>query len=288
MHGSYTWGISNASFLWFYGILCVLTLSGIWRWRRSLLNAGDSNARPGPFDAYDLAMLNGGPQLVITIAAAKLHRIGSLAHGTSGRTVEVRQRPDEADDRSGALEREVYEVVLRNPGVCARALRKELEVCAPMQQLAFTLTQAGLLLDEGARARINRLWLWILPLLALGIARVVEGSEADASVAYTDMMLAALALATLWLAMQRRWATAPGRRLLDTERGGRRTLGRVPSQEEIPRALALYGAGALWAADPGIAFAWAVPRERGSTWTGGGDGCGAGVGAGGADWGGGG
>jgi uncharacterized protein (TIGR04222 family) len=275
MNGSHTWGISNASFLWFYGIACLLTLGGIWRRRRSLLNAGDCSARPERLDAYDLAMLNGGPQLVITIAAAKLHRIGSLAHGTSGRAVEVRQRPGDADDRAAALEREVYEAVLRNPGVCARSLRKELEACAPIQQLACALTQSGLLLDERTRARINRLWLWILPVPALGIARVVQGSANDAAVASTDVMLAALALATLWLAVQRRWATARGRRLLDTERGGRTTLGRVPSQEELPRALALYGAGALWAADPGIAFAWAVPRERGSTWTGGGDGGGA-------------
>jgi uncharacterized protein (TIGR04222 family) len=268
MNGSHTWGISNASFLWFYGIICLLTLGGIWRWRRRLLNAGDGGARPERMDAYDLAMLNGGPQLVITIAAAKLHRIGSLAHGTSGRAVEVRRRPGEADDRAAALEREVYEAVLRNPGVCARSLRKELEVCAPVQQLAFTLTRSGLLLDERTRARMKRLWLWILPVLALGIARVVEGSDAGAAVAYTDMLLAALALATLWLAVQCRWATARGRRLLDTERGGRKTLGRVPDQDEIPRALALYGAGVLWVADPGIAFAWAVPRERGSTWTG--------------------
>jgi uncharacterized protein (TIGR04222 family) len=276
MNDSYTWGISNASFLWFYGILCLLTLAGIWRRRTSLLNAGDDSARPERLDAYDLAMLNGGPQLVITIAAAKLHRLGSLAHGPSGRAVEVRQRPDEALDRAGAIEREVYELVLRNPGVCARSLREELETCAPMQQLARTLRQSGLLLDDGTRAQISRLWLWILPLLALGIACVVAGSANDAAVAYTGMMLAALALATLWLAVQPRWATARGRRLLDAERAGRKTLGRVPSQEEIPTALALYGAGALWVADPGVAFAWAVPRERGSTWTGGGEGCGAG------------
>jgi uncharacterized protein (TIGR04222 family) len=280
MNDSHTWGISNASFLWVYGIACLLTLGGIWRWRRSILNAGDDSTRPERLDPYELAMLNGGPQLVITIAAAKLHRLGSLAHGASGRAVEVRRRPGEGDDRAAALEREVYEAVLSNPGVCARSLRQELEVCAPIRQLAFTLSQSGLLLDERMRARINRLWLWILPLLALGIARVVAGGDADASVPYTDMMLAALALAALWLAVQRPWATARGRRLLDTERGGRRTLGRVPDQDEIPRALALYGAGALWLADPGIAFAWAVPRERGSTWTGGADGVGGGIGAG--------
>jgi uncharacterized protein (TIGR04222 family) len=143
-------------------------------------------------------------------------------------------------------------------------------VCVPIRQLACALTQSGLLLDDGRRVQINRLWLWALPLLALGIARVVAGSVNDAAVVYTGMTLAALALATLWLAVQRRSATARGRRLLDIERDGRKTLGRVPSQEEIPTALALYGAGALWVTDPGVAFAWAIPRERGSTWAGGG------------------
>jgi len=288
MNSSYTWDFTNASFLWFYGILCALTLGGIWRRRRSLLNACDGRADPDRFDAYDLAMLNGGPQLVITIAAARLHRLGSLAHGTSGREVKVRQRPDEADSGIGALEHEVYDVVLRNPGVCARTLRKEIEVCVPIQQIICTLTRSGLLLDDGMRAQINRLWLWVLPVLALGTVRVVAGSEHDTSIPYTGMMLVALAAAALWLAMQRPRATARGQRLLDSQRAGCRTLGHVPSQEEIPTALALYGAGALWVADPGIAFAWAVPRERGSTWTGDEDGCGAGFGADGGHCGGGG
>ncbi len=72
----------------------------------------------------------------------------------------------------------------------------------------------------------------------------------------------------MWLATQRPRATARGRRLLKTERAGRRTHGRMPSRCEIPAAVALYGAGVLWVADPGIAFAWDVPRERGTTWTG--------------------
>ena len=277
MTHSHPWEVSNATFLLGYAVLCVVTLGGIWLRRRRLLNAGDaSGAPPRKFNAYEVAMLNGGPQLAITIAAAELHRAGSLAWQGSRRLLQVRQRPDRDADGTGELEDEVFDAVLGDPGADTRTLRKQLETCASIQRLASTLVDAGLLLDDRRRAQVNRLWIWAVPLLALGIARVVAVSDDDGAVAQVTMMLLAPTIAAVWLAMQRPWATARGRRLLKYQRAGRKTLGHIPSQTEIPAAVALFGAGALWIADPDVAFAWAVPRERGSTLTGGGGGCGAG------------
>jgi uncharacterized protein (TIGR04222 family) len=278
MTASHVWGVGNTTFLWCYGALCALILAGIWLRRMSLLNVRDDTARPPSCDAYGLAMLNGGPQLAITIAAAELHRVGSLARGSSGKLVKVTQRPDRVADGTGELEDEVFDAVLRNPGVSARTLRRELDGCAPIRRIASTLIQAGLLLDDRGRAQLNRLWVWTLPLLVLGIARLTAvGGDDEAATSLTVMLLALTAVA-MWLAMQRPRATARGRRLLKTERAGHRTHGRMPSRTEIPAAVALYGAGVLWVADPGIAFAWDVPRERGTTWTGDAGGCGAGFG----------
>ena len=268
MTASHVWGVSNATFLWCYAFVCALILAGIWLRRRSLLTVHGGGACPPSCDAYELAMLNGGPQLAITIAAAELHRVGALACGGSGKLVKVGQQPDRVAEGAGELEDEVFDAVLRNPGVSARALRRELDGCAPIRRIASTLTQAGLLLDDRRRAQVNRLWVWTLPLLVPGIARVTAAGGDDAAVTSLTMMLLGLATVALWLATQRPRATARGRRLLRAERAGRRTHGRMPRRAEIPAAVALYGAGVLWVADPGIAFAWDVPRERGTTWTG--------------------
>ena len=280
MAASHIWGLSSAAFLWSYGALCGLALIGVWLRRRHLLGAGGPTAAPRAFDAYELAMLNGGPQLVITIAAAQLHRIGSLGRGYKDTPLKVKRRPERTADGVGELEEEVFDAVLHNPGMAARSLRKELADCAPIRRMAGTLTEAGLLLDDRRRAALQRLWLWLVPLTALGIARVAAAGGDDGSRTAIAGLVLALAVTAVWLALQRPRATAQGRRLLDGERAGRKTLGRTPSQAEIPAAVALYGAGALWVADPNIASTWDVPREHGSALAGGGGrGCGAGGGA---------
>ena len=180
----------------------------------------------------------------------------------------ARRQPDRVADGTGELEDEVFSAVHRSPGASARTLRRGLDGCAPIRRIAAGLTEAGLLLDDRRRAHINRLWAWILPLLILGIARVTAVGGDDEAVTPLTTMLFALATAAVWLATQRPRATARGRRLLKSERAGRRTHGRMPRRSEIPVAVALYGAGVLWVADPGMAFAWDVPRERGTTWIG--------------------
>lgn len=137
------------------------------------------------------------------------------------------------------------------------------------------LTAAGLLLDGPRRAQVNWLWLWSLPLLALGVVRVVAGIQEDRPSTYLEIGVLAVAAGTMWLARQRVRATAAGQRLLDSERGGRTSPAHTPVGAEIPLAVAVFGAGALWAADPAMASAWSIPRER--AWgSHGGGGCGGG------------
>ncbi|MDX6718915.1 MAG: hypothetical protein QOJ63_1169 [Solirubrobacteraceae bacterium] len=280
MNDTYTWGISGTSFLWAYGILCVLTAGGIWLRRASLLSARDAGVPSGGLDAHELAMLNGGPQLAITIAATKLHRLGALAAGASGTVTGAAGRPAHGDDDIGELEHEVYDAVERDPGISSRALCRRLEERPPIQRMVSELTDRGLLLDDATRRRITWLWLWAVPVLALGVARLVAGIQNGRPIEYLALVLAAAASAMLCyaFALARPWATARGRELLDTERGGRKKLDHLPIGAEIPMAVALFGAGALWTADPIFASAWEVPRERsGFGWgTGSGGGCGGG------------
>ena len=109
MNESPTWGISGQTFLWCYAVAFVVTAGAVWLRRNSLLNAQDG-AKPSKLDVYELAMLNGGPQLAITIATAKLHRVGALvtSSGKKLRTAgpaEERQRRGDRRSRPRGLRR---------------------------------------------------------------------------------------------------------------------------------------------------------------------------------------
>lgn len=268
------WGIGGTSFLVGYGIAVVLVALGVWIARRGLLKSRASSGVAG-LDVYELATLNGGPQLAITVAAAKLHARGALAPSATRCTVVAAGRPDAAEP-VGEIEQEIIDVA--QPGISCGDLRAQVLPSAPINRMVSKLQDAGLLLDERTRSRLRRQWLWALPLLGLGVARLVTGIQNDGEILYLLVLVIAAAIGTLWLAEQRVHATAAGKRLLAARRDGRKTLGHIPTQSEIPLAVALFGGGALWVADPAFASALGVPREHGSTWTGGGGGCGSGCG----------
>ncbi|MEY2515568.1 MAG: hypothetical protein QOJ89_2926 [bacterium] len=276
MDETYTWGISGPSFLWLYAGLCAVTAVAIWLLRRRLLNAGSGGPAPAALDVYELAMLNGGPALAITTAAAKLHSDGALGSGADAKTIVAASRRAGATD----LEHEVYSAVERTNGISGRVLRRQLEDCATLREMASRLTDAGLLLEDGRRALVDSLWLLAVPLVLLGVARAIAGVHNDRPVLYIVIMTFAVVWATARFAFKRARATARGQQRLDSERGGRTSVAHTPVGAEIPLAVALFGSGVLWAADPAIASAWAVPREHawagGSGSSGGGSSCGGG------------
>jgi uncharacterized protein (TIGR04222 family) len=277
-----TWGISGQTFLWLYVAAFLVTACGVWTRRKSLLNALDGSLPSGGADVYDLAMLNGGPRLAITIAVAKLHRLGAFVTGP-GKKLRVASRPKSGVEDVAELDHEVYDAVERSPGTTARKLERDLADGQAVRRLASRLTDTGLLLDDATRAQVNALWLWFVPVIVLGLARVAAGIQNERPVTILVIGLCAIVFVTLKVAMSRPRATARGQELLDSQRAGRKTLGHTPSGAEIPLAVALFGAGALWAADPGLASTLSIPRER-AAWAGGGNGgggCGAGGGFGG-------
>ena len=272
-----TWGISSPTFLWLYAVAFVVTACGAWLRRKRLLNAQDGRAPSQTLDVYELAMLNGGPPLAITIAMAKLHRLGGLVAG-SGKKIRTAGRPKSDSEEITDLDHEVYDVADRSPGITARKLEREVAGGMAIQALQSRLTQAGLLLDDETREKVNWNWLLFLPVIGLGAARIVAGIQNERPVAFLVIAVCVVVFVTIMVARSRPRATARGQELLDSQRGGRKTLGHTPMGAEIPMALALFGAGALWAADPGLASTLEIARER-ATWAGGGGGgCGAGGG----------
>jgi len=258
MDETYTWGISGGSFLWLYAALCVATAVGVYLLRRGLLNAAAGAPTIPELAVYELALLNGGPQLAITSAAAKLHNDGAVATGAKDKTIVAVTRPADGDE----LEHEVYSAVERTSAISSRALRRELEQCGTIRHMATKLTDAGLLLGEGRRALVNSLWLAGAAIAAVGVARIVAGMLNGRAVGFLVVIVFAVGLATMRFARPCTYATARGLKLLDGRRGGSTTIAHTPVGAEIPLAVALYGTGVLWAADPGIASAWAVPREH--------------------------
>ncbi|HEU0316259.1 MAG TPA: TIGR04222 domain-containing membrane protein, partial [Solirubrobacteraceae bacterium] len=116
-----TWNIPGPTFLWAYLGLGALLAAGVWLCRRGI---GPPAAGAGALDAYDVALLNGGPALAITAATATLRQLGLIVPGGTPRT--LRAAPAERTRRADALERAVYDAVARTPDVATRTLEAEL------------------------------------------------------------------------------------------------------------------------------------------------------------------
>lgn len=266
-----TWGIGSTQFLWLYGGLCAALAAAIWHVRRRALGGDPAGKDPAPdLGIYKTAMLNGGPQLAITTAATQLHRQGVLAAGVVPRTHVVAGVLAPHADR---LEGAVFEAVRGEPGISTSDLRGRLAASEPVRRLTDELTECGLLLDKDVARQVRRLWLWVLPLVALGAVGLLIGIGQEA-VGYLAIMVAAACAGALWLFRRRgTTATARGRELVRARRRERGDLQRSPVAAESALAVALFGSAALWLADPALATTLDVPREDESSLYRGGGGC---------------
>ena len=104
--------------------------------------------------------------------------------------------------------------------------------------------------------------------VALIVGALVRGAaESDLGVA-TELMLDAMFIGAgvvLLLKGKAHRLTLRGRTLLETRRRGGAALRTPTAGADLPMAVALFGGGVLWHADPAFAAAWQVPREDGTT-----------------------
>ena len=273
-----TWGIRSQTFLWLYGGLCVLWGVGVMAWRSRILGrGGKSKWRPAD---YELALLSGGPQLAVTAAAARLRADEALEPGDRRHTLRTNRQAPERQDK---LEREVLAAAARSPHTTFRRLRAEVARGPAIRGMSAHLVKEGLLLSSARRTQLRWLWTSMVPLLALGVARLIAGLNHHKPVTYLLFIILALVAFPLILGGRRRWTTAAGEELVESRRLSQRNWRANPGQITPALAVALFGGGALWALDPAFAAAMAMPRGSVAGWAsgsggyyGGGGGCGSG------------
>jgi uncharacterized protein (TIGR04222 family) len=258
-----TWGISGTNFLLIYLGLAAVTAIAIAVRRRALLGSPFGGRDTSLLD-YQLALLNGGPELAVMVAVARLRGAHVLAPGPEAKTLRIHSRPKRELD---PLEREVFMQVSNNPDLTTRDIRVEVATGPTVAELEQVMRADGLLVDRKTARQLWLLCLWPLPLLALGIVRLIDGAHNHKPIGYLTVLVIAMAAAMVWLAFTRPRATAKGMAALESAQRQRANWRRAPRDIAPGLAVALFGGAALWAVDPSFAAACSIPREMvGTGW----------------------
>ena len=195
-----TWGISGPTFLWLYAAAFLVTACGVWLRRKGLLNAQDGRAPSATPDVYELAMLNGGPQLAITIAIAKLHRLGALVAG-SGKKIRTAGRPKSTATSPTSTTRSTTPSSARRGSPRASSSASSPAPRPSRRSRRSSPTRACCSTTRRARRSTGR-WLLFLPVIGLGAARVVAGIQNERPVAFIVIAVCAVAFVTIMVALQ--------------------------------------------------------------------------------------
>jgi uncharacterized protein (TIGR04222 family) len=275
-----TWGISGPRFLLLYAVLFAVTVGGVLLGRRRVLASGEGAAGPARLDVYEAAYLNGGSDLVVVTAASNLLRGGSLAgagphRGQHGRLVAGAAPGPGAHPVEWAL----YQQLAADPDRRLKDLQAALAQAPALAALAERLRLGGLAPTPEQQARHRALGLWLAPLLALGVARLLAGMANGRPVGFLVLFLLVTGVVAANLVLRVPTATELGRRPLERLRAEHPRPDAGASPAELSMGTALFGAGVLWAADSDTATLLHIPREQGAFGGGdGGGGCGGGCG----------
>ena len=259
-----TWGISGPQFLFIYVVLLAMTVAGVALTRRRVLAAPEGTAAPARLDRYEAAYLNGGSDLAATTAVTSLLRAGHLAASPRRRSRHRLVAATAPPAGAHPVEWAAYQLVAGRPDRPLREIQQGLATSPAMAAVRERLRQGGLALTDEQQTRYRATGLWFLPLLGLGVARVIAGTANGRPVGFLVVLLVVTVVLAVTLCLRVPNATELGRRTLELLRAetGRPAVG--ASASELAMATALFGAGVLWAADTETAMALRIPREHGA------------------------
>ncbi|MDQ2709207.1 MAG: TIGR04222 domain-containing membrane protein, partial [Actinomycetota bacterium] len=271
-----TWGISGPTFVVIYLLLAGSLLAVAVLARRAVpAEPGRQPAAGWDADPERVAYLNNGPALALTAALSALH-VDGLVTATGGTVQYVGEAG--AAGRS-ELQRAILSSTFRPVG--RGSLAEQTTVRTALDSIRADLEERGLLLNADQRRRIRRWGYPMLAVFALGFTRLWSGLFGGKAVGLLALLLVVVAFAIGWLFMK-----VPTRSAL-----GETELARLHEQHQhlspsmrpdwvangalaAGMGVAVFGADALWAADPAFADEVMAPAAawRGFGASSGGDG----------------
>ena len=263
-----TWGMSSTEFFLLYVVLCgAVWCANVLTWRWAAGRASDEVVLR-ELGLYELAMLNGGPSLAITTAAAALREQELLSESAVGA---VLMAAGDTAEHAHPLERAVLDAVRLRPVVTADALARDPACRDATERLADAMTREGLLVAPDRARWARRLWLagpWVL--LATGAARLSHAwdYEGDEHMRYLFVVVIVTGFVAITHVLE---ALGSGALRLPTARGDALLAQRQSSgaggllQQSaglVAPAVALAGAAELWKLDPTLAATLGIAREE--------------------------
>ena len=311
-----TWGISGPVFLVGYAVLLLLTYGVMW-WaqRRIWRTSSPSRIDLETLDPCDIGLLT-SKELAITVAFLELERRGAVAldapladhltaEGYKPGTWSSRHLKSAASEAPAAARIEwvpPHEPRCRTEQAIVQAFLG-LEATRPGERYSPTdvamrakdllgpaeeaLEQRGLKPSSQLIGRLRRTLIWSIPVVVLGIVRLLYGLSRAKPVSFLATVLIGIAvyLAYRWPASawtppamreaRRRWNR--GQRSRDRHRVQRQETS-PDDVTPLPIDVAAAGTRALWAVAPGLALSLGAPGPASSAGGGGGGGCGGGGG----------
>jgi uncharacterized protein (TIGR04222 family) len=256
-----TWGISGPDFLKVYvGALVVfLVLATVIRLSATRYGAKDAGRLPSPAEA---ATLLGGRDRAVHASLAGLRAAKSIYEDEKGYITAADTPPAGAS----RLDEAVLDAVRRR--VSVRSLRTDARVDSAAAEVEDAAVHAGWMLEPAERVRARLGSLLLSGLVVLGVIRIVAGLRNDRPVAFLMALSAGTAIAAIVFFVTVPRMTRSGRAALAEVRTRNRHLD--PRQSPAwatygatgaAMGVALYGAAALWAADPAFAALTGLPRQ---------------------------